>query len=422
MNHVLCGLAANVSLPSELVDRLIAVADAEIAVDLAHRADLSHAQAVVLASRVKESAVSLAYAGLLTAADVDPATQPDIALALLAESAGRPEWARLLAEDPVVERREKLAACSGLPLDVVEMLATDSDVQVVAELALWAAPETATELAPHPHAEVRRAVAVNEATPPAVLGALLTGEGLPPAQRCLVCEREEVPFVRDRQCPRLDCDLPSGASCDGSHESTRHDMQQMAIRNPATPTEAVVGFAGHPSVLLRWALAGRPDLPSEVSARLAVDSNPGVRADLAENPAIDDVLIRVLATDRDHEVRRRLAHNPLVPLDVLTYLAGATRIGATLLPRIASASPDEVEKLAESPNPAARMLVAQRRDLSPAVRDALAADSDAKVAKSIAPHPGHLRANCAPCSTGTESESSLRWPPIRTRLRHFWKT
>ncbi|MET8566401.1 hypothetical protein ABZV75_39765 [Streptomyces flaveolus] len=388
MNHVLCGLAANVSLPSELVDRLIAVADAEIAADLAHRADLSHAQAMVLASRVEESAVSLAYAGLLTAADVNPATQPDVALALLAERAGRPEWARLLAEDPVVKRREKLAACSGLPLDVVEMLATDSDVQAVAELALWTTPETATRLAAHPHAEVRRAVAANEATPPAVLAALLTGEGLPPAQRCLVCDREEAPFVHDPQCSRLDCDLPSGASCDGSHESTRHDMQQMAIRNPATPTEAVVGFVDHPSLLLRWALAGRPDLPSEVCTRLAVDSNPGVRADLAENPAIDDAVIRVLATDRDHEVRRRLAHNPLVPLDVLTDLASATRVGATLLPRIASASPDEVEELAESPNPAARMLVAQRRDLPPAIRDALAADSDAKVAKSIAPHPG----------------------------------
>ncbi|MGW2474381.1 hypothetical protein [Streptomyces sp. NPDC001665] len=388
MNHVLRGLAANVSLPSELVDRLIAVADCEIAAALAHRADLSRAQVMVLASRAEESAVSLAYAGLLTAADVDPATQPDVALALLAEGAGRPEWARLLAEDPVVERREKLAACSGLPLDVVEMLAADSDVQVVAELALWTTPETATGLAGHPHAEVRRAVAANEATPPGVLAALLTGEGLPPAQRCLVCDREETPFVHDPQCPRLDCDLPSGASCDGSHESTRHDMQQMAIRNPATPTDSVAGFVGNPSLLLRWALACRPDLPSEVCARLAADSNPGVRGDLAENPATDEALMRVLATDHDHEVRRRLAHNPLVPFDVLAHLAGATKIGATSLPRIALASPDEVERLAESPNPAVRMLVAQRRDLPPPVRDALAADSDAKVLKSIAPHPG----------------------------------
>ncbi|MGC4946014.1 hypothetical protein ACLQ2N_07350 [Streptomyces sp. DT224] len=388
MNHVLCGLAANVSLPSELVDRLIAVADAEIAAALAHRADLGHAQARVLASRVEESAVSLAYAGLLTAADVDPATQPDVALALLAERAGRPEWARLLAEDPVVERRQKLAACSGLPPDVVETLATDSDVQVVAELALWTTPETATRFAAHPHAEVRRAVAANEATPPAVLAALLTGDGLPPAQRCLVCDREETPFAHDPPCSRLDCDLPSGASCDGSHESTRHDMQQMAIRNPATPADSVAAFVGNPSLLLRWALAGRPDLPSEVCARLAVDSNPGVRGDLAGNPATDEALIRVLATDRDHEVRRRLAHNPLIPLDLLTHLAGATKIGATLLPRIASASPDEVEELSESPNPAVRMLVAQRRDLPPATRDALAVDSDAKVVKSIAPHPG----------------------------------
>jgi hypothetical protein len=35
VNHLLCGLAANAALPSELVDRLIAVADADIAVDLA---------------------------------------------------------------------------------------------------------------------------------------------------------------------------------------------------------------------------------------------------------------------------------------------------------------------------------------------------------------------------------------------------
>lgn len=388
MQHVLCGLAANPSLPPELVDRLIAVADADIAVDLAHRADLSHAQAVALASRVEESAVPLAYAGLLAASDIDAATQPDVALALLAVGAGRPEWARFFAGDPAVERREKLAACPGLPPDVVEKLASGSDVRVVAELALCTTPETATSLAAHTHAEVRRSVAANEAAPPAVLAALLTGEGLPPARRCLVCDREEVPFVHDPHCSRLDCDLPPGASCDGSHESTRHETRRMAILNPVTPTEAVVGFVSAPSPLLRGALAGRPDLPVEACARLAEDTHPGVRADLAGNPAIDEALIRVLTTDHDPEVRRRLAHNPRVPIDVLIRLAGTTRIGATLLPRIASASPDEVERLAGSPNPAARMLVAQSRDLSPAVRDALSADPDAKVARSVASHPG----------------------------------
>ncbi|MFI1568710.1 hypothetical protein ACH4ZX_37800 [Streptomyces sp. NPDC020490] len=388
MNHVLCGLAANVSLPSELVDRLITVADPDIAAVLADRADLSHAQALALASRVEESAVRLAYAGRLTAADVDPVAQPDVALALLDERAGRPQWARLLATGPVVERREKLAACPGLPRDAVEMLAADSDVRVVAELALWTTPDVATRLAGHPHAEVRRAVAANEATPPAVLAALLTGQGLPPARWCLVCGREQTPFVRDPQCSRADCDLLPGACCDGSHESTVRETQRTALGNPAAPGEAVVSFADHSSPLLRRALAARPGLPSQVCGRLAVDPHPAVRADLAENPSIDDALIHALATDPDDDVRRRLAHNPRVPLDVLAHLAGAFRLGATLLPRIAAASPDEVEELAQSPNPAARMLVAQRRDLPPVIRDALATDPDAKVVKSIAPHPG----------------------------------
>ncbi|MEU9862556.1 hypothetical protein AB0D99_16960 [Streptomyces sp. NPDC047971] len=388
MNHLLCGLAANDALPSELVDRLIAVADTDIAAALAGRADLSRRQAVALVSRVEESAGRLAHEGRLTAADIDPTTQPLAALALLEEGAGRPEWARRLAAEPSAERRARLAACSGLPPDVTETLAGDTEVRVVAELARWTTPDVAAGLASHPHAEVRRAVAANEATPPEVLAALITGSGLPPAQRCLVCDREETPYTHDPHCPRLDCDLRSGASCDGSHESTLHDIRQAALGNPAAPAETVGALADHPSSLLRQDLAARPDLPSEVYARLAVDAIPGVRANVAANPAIDDVLIRVLAADGSHDVRRALAHHPHLPLDVLADLASTTRIGATLLPRIAAASPDEVEALAASRNPALRMLLAQRRDLPPGTRDTLAADPDAKVARSIAAHPG----------------------------------
>ncbi|MFE7459924.1 hypothetical protein [Streptomyces sp. NPDC057554] len=393
MNPVLCGLAANPSLPSEAVDRLIAVAvaDADLADLLARRADLSRDQAVALLSRAGDSGVQLAYEGRLTAADIDPAMHPSAALALLDERAGHPEWAHLFASDTDGGRRERLAACQGLPLDVVERLAADPDIRVVAELAWWAAPEVAARLAEHPHAEVRRAVAANEATPAGTLAALITGEGLPPALHCLVCDREETPFAHDPQCPRPDCDLLPGASCDGSHESVTHDMVRAALENPATPTEAAARFADHPSPLLRRALAARPDLPPTVCRRLAADPLPGVRADLAANPATGDDLIRVLAHDRDPEVRRSLAHNPRVPLDVLTDLVGTTKTGDTLLPRIASASAPETEELARSPHPAVRMLVARRRDLPAGTRDVLAADPDAKVVKSIAPHRG-LRA------------------------------
>ncbi|GGQ23751.1 hypothetical protein [Streptomyces roseolilacinus] len=387
MHHILCGLAANPALPSEMVDRLISLADEEIAENLAERADLSRAQAVALAGRVEESAARLAYEGRLASADIDPSVWPDAALALLEQGLGRPEWAGLLATDPVRGRRERLAACPGLPSDVVDTLATDPDVPVVAELALSAASDVADALAAHPHAEVRLAVADNTATSPAVLEALVTGEGLPAARRCPVCDREETPFVHGPQCPRPDCELPPGAACDGSHESTVHAIREAAFRNPSTPTGAVVGFVDHPSTLLRRALAARRDLPRAVFARLAADPTPGVRADVAENPAIDDALIRALADDRDPEVRRRLAHHPRVPLDVLTRLAGNTRIGAALPPRIAAASPAEVEELAGSPEPTVRMLVARRRHLPPGIRDRLAADPDVKVAKTLAPHP-----------------------------------
>ncbi|QNP74865.1 hypothetical protein IAG44_39175 [Streptomyces roseirectus] len=388
MNPVLCGLAANPALPGELIDELIGLADTGVDEILAERVDLSRAQVVALARRVPETAVLLAYRGKLTAADVDPSAQPRAALALLDEGAGCPEWARRFAADPVAEHREKLAACPGLPPDVVETLAADAEAEVVAELALWATPDVAARLARHPHAAVRSAVAANEATPPSVLAMLITGEELALARTCLVCDRETTPFVHDPNCSLTDCELPPGASCDGSHESTTHEMYARALANPATPTAAVVGFADHPSTLLRYQLAARPDLPQTVYGRLARDSVPGVRAGLAENPAIDDALIRALAGDRGHDVQRMLAHNPRVPLDVLAELTGVTKIGPTLLPRIAAASESEIRELAASPNPTLRMLLAARRDLLPGIRDELATDPDAKVLASIAPHPG----------------------------------
>jgi hypothetical protein len=388
VNHVLCGLAVNPSLPAGLVDRLIEIADTELAEALAYRHDLSHAQAVALAGRVEGAAVHLAYEGRLTVADIDPVAQPRAALALLEESAGSPEWARLLATDPVMEHRERLAACPGLPSDVLETLAADPDVRVVAELALWTTPDMAARLARHPHAEVRSAVAANESTPPDVLAMLVTGEGIPPAGRCLVCDREATPFVHDPNCPRPDCDLLPGAACDGSHESTLDALRERALRNPATPIDVLIGFADHSSPVLRWELAARPDLPPQICARLADDPAPGVRADLAKNPVIGEAVMRALATDPSPDVRSSVALNPNVPLDLLTALADTAKIGSTLLPRIAAASPAEVKDLAKSPHPGVRMLVAERRDLPAEIRDVLAVDPDAKVLKSIAGHPG----------------------------------
>ncbi|MGW2884020.1 hypothetical protein ACWDDN_01405 [Streptomyces griseoruber] len=384
MKHadVLSGLAANASLPPELVDRLIELAvadtDADFTDDLADRPDLTHAQALALYTRVPESGPQLACEGRLTVADVDPAADPDTALALLGEGRGDPVWGRVLVADPDSRRRQRLARCVGLPPDVVETLAAGPDVRVVRELALWTTDRAlATRLAGHPNAEVRKYAAWNEATPPAVLAALLDDKGLPPVQRCSVCSVEET-F----------CEVLSSDVCDGTHETAVHDVRHGALSNPATPIEAAIPFADHPSENLRLAIAERPDLPPEVSRRFATDPDVRIRACIAEKPAGDDALMRVLAEDECPDVRRRLAHNPNVPLDVLVRLIATKKIGPTLLPRVEAASPAEVGKLAHSTDSTVRMLVALRRDLPAEIRDALATDPDAKVLKSIAPHPG----------------------------------
>jgi hypothetical protein len=388
VNPALLGLAVNPALPSHLVDRLIDAADDELAGELALRSDLSRAQVRALVARSEVAAVQLAYGGRLQPEDVDPAAQPLAALALLDEGAGLPQWAGHFAIDPCVEHREKLAACPRLPPDVARSLADDPEVRVVAELARRAPTHLAAELARHPHAEVRRGVAGNEAAPPEVLAALLTGEELPPVRSCQVCDEERVPFVHASECTRIDCRLLPGDACDGSHQSAMHDVQWQALHNPATPAPAVAGFVDHPSALLREVVAAREDLPQQVYARLAEDPVPMVRAALAKNPAIDAALIRSLAEDRGHDVQRSLAHHPDLPLDVLTQLARSTKLGSPLLPRIAAATPAEVADLATAADPTLRMLVALRRDLQDAIRDALAQDCDAKVLKAIAPHPG----------------------------------
>lgn len=397
LNRLLCGLAANPALPPHLLDRLFAYVaaagpDDEDADDLVYalsdRVDLGRAQVSAIAARGTE-AIRLAYRNSLSAADVDPAVSPGAALAHLDEGRGLPGWAQLLAADPDPRIRRQLASCAGLPPDVVEALATDPDTGVVTELALWTRTvEVAPRLARHPHAEVRRAAALNEAVPPAVLAALITGEGLAPAEVCLVCDSRERPFTHHPYEPASDWWLRDGAECDGSHGSTVEEIRERAVRNPSTPPEAALTLANHPWAFLRCSLAERSDLPEEAYARLAEDPEPAVWKAVAENPAIGEPLIRALAGDPRAEVRRGLARHPRVPLDVLERLAGSTRTGRGPLPRIAAASPAELAALAGSPRAAVRTLVAQRHDLPPELRDALADDPDAAVAKSVAPHPG----------------------------------
>lgn len=398
MNPLLTALAANPALPPALLDRLVALAVASAAQHaadegdeaddglywlisaLAGRSDLGPDRARTLAAHDDSRAARLAYAGWLTAADIDPERQPYAAVALLDEGRGSPRHARLLADHPDSGVRWKLASCPDLPPDVEDALAAEPDAGVVAEFALGASPRVAGHLARHPHAEVRYAAAGNEAVPPDALAALVTGEGLPPAASCLGCDPSDAPCTRHPYDPVPDCD--------GAHASTLRATRVRAAGNPSTPVEAVLALADASSVPLRRAVAGRADLPQDAYARLARDPDPDVLADVASNPAVGEPLVRALAADPRPEVRHAVAGHPRLPLDVLARLTAGTRAGPEPLPRIAAATAEELAELASSPHAHVRVRVAQRRDLPPEARDALAADRDASVVAAVAPHPG----------------------------------
>jgi hypothetical protein len=371
----LCGLAANSALPADLLDRFIAVADVDLCLDLADRDDLSPSQIQVLAALGgPHTVIHLVRRGLLTAAEVD-AAEPRVALALLDEGGGPDAWARALQDHPDSSVRAGLAEAEHAPAGVRRALANDRDVHVVAEVA--GSPrlpvDLLEELVRHPHLAVRRAVASNETTPAPLLAALITDGGLPPARFCYGCDGTAEP--------------PPGSYCGGGHQEALVDLRCAVTTNPATPPAAAATSVDHPVAWVRWPLAERPDMPQEVYRRLANDPVPGVRGSLAQNPAIGESLMRAMASDDTNQVRRCLAHNPVVPLDLLIELASTTKIGPTLLPRIATASPDEVDNLLHSPVAAARMLLAERHDLPPDAVNLLAEDPDAKVLKSLAPNP-----------------------------------
>ncbi|MFE9693717.1 hypothetical protein [Micromonospora sp. NPDC005806] len=369
------GLARSPALPASLVEQLTALGDASVWLELADRDDLSGDQIRLLARRGDAQVViRLLSRGLLPPDEVDR-FDPPVVIALADIAAIPEDWAWRLAASPDPAIRGALAATTHLPADVVAALADDPDLEVVAEAARSPriSDTLAERLATHPHLSVRRALACNEHAPSHLLVALAERR-TPPATLCPACDGSGHW-------------LAEHWSCDGKHQDALHDLDYALTLNPRTPAETVSRFTAHPSIHVRWRLAVRTDLPQDAYWALAQDPTPGIRSDVAANPAIDEALIRAMAGDTTYDVRRRLAHNPAVPLDVLAELAASAKIGPTLLPRIAAATPAEISELAASTVPAVRMLLAARHDLPSQIIDQLADDHDAKVLTSLATNP-----------------------------------
>lgn len=391
-----CGLARNPALPASLVDQLIAVGDPSVWLELADRIDLS-AHHIRQLTRVGHSGtvIRLLEHGRLRPDEVDR-FDPQIVIAMADIGPVRRDWVGRVAANPDPAIRSAIASTAYLPTDVVAALVDDVDLDVVAEAAQSPRlPQTlARQLAEHPHVSIRRALACNESAPIHVL-AELAERRTPDPQLCPCCDGSGH-WLTERW------------SCNGTHADALDDLDYALVLNPRTPAEVLDRFVTHRSTHVRWQLSSRTDLPQSKYRALAQDPIPGIRGNIAGNPAIDADLIRTMGDDPAYDVGRRLAHNPTLPLEILVVLVASTKIGPTLLPRIASATSAEIYELAASTVPAVRMVLAERRDLPAEIIDQLANDNDAKVLKSIAANPALSQAQLRTMLTAHGSRVAAR--------------
>lgn len=103
---------------------------------------------------------------------------------------------------------------------------------------------------------------------------------------------------------------------------------------------------------VRYIVAGNPNTPKEVLARLANDTLENIRRRVAENPRTPVTVLLQMASDPNIDVRLSVAENPNTPPEVLEQLAADdnvdVRYGVAENPHI----PAEIlGRLAEDDNP-----------------------------------------------------------------------
>ena len=106
---------------------------------------------------------------------------------------------------------------------------------------------------------------------------------------------------------------------------------------------------------VRRVVAGNPNTPKQVLARLAVDDSAAIRRAVAENPRTPVDILKTMVTDSDYEVRLAVAENSNTPADSLTLLAS-------------DKSADVRYGVAESPHMPEQILIDLAHDENPYIR------------------------------------------------------
>ncbi|MFD9051835.1 hypothetical protein [Streptomyces zaomyceticus] len=168
----------------------------------------------------------------------------------------------------------------------------------------------------------------------------------------------------------------------------------LAIHAANAPREVMEQLIDDPESQVREYLAQGHHTPSDLRARLAVDSDPRVRAALAKHwTQAPEAVRRILLTDPEAEVRAAacstyFAHrpHPIPPSDLLPALLSdpVTRAGAVIH---AVLDADTLQRLAGDPDSDVRAELAQHPSLPPSVREVLATDPALNVRVKVFARP-----------------------------------
>ncbi|WP_329012489.1 hypothetical protein [Streptomyces sp. NBC_00690] len=170
----------------------------------------------------------------------------------------------------------------------------------------------------------------------------------------------------------------------------------------SAPREMLEQLIDDPDLRVREYLARGDHTPSDLRARLAADSDPGIRAALAKYwPQAPEAVRRILLTDPEDEVRAAACStyfarrpHPIPPPDLLPALLAdpVTRAGAVMHTVLDA---DTLQRLVEDPDSDVRAELARHPDLPPSVREVLAVDPSLGVRVKIFARqdtPEHARA------------------------------
>jgi len=110
----------------------------------------------------------------------------------------------------------------------------------------------------------------------------------------------------------------------GSSQSQDFDIyhvRRVVAGNPNTPKQVLARLAedGLPSI--RQRVAENPKTTVESLMKLSKDEHPDVRLAVAENANTPPEILSTLATDEDVDVRYGVAENPHMPEDILIRLS-----------------------------------------------------------------------------------------------------